>query len=49
MLTSSRKNIVSVIIANFFGAKLVKFGQIWLCLGKIKPKFDKNEAKFWQK
>jgi len=36
-------------LATFFWEKLVRFGQIWLDLGKIKAKFGKIEAKFGQK
>jgi len=35
-------------LAKIFGAKLIRFGQIWLNLGKIR-RMDKIEAKFEQK
>jgi len=32
-------------LATFLWAKLVRFGQVWLDLGKIKAKFEQNLGK----
>jgi len=31
----------------FFFEKLIRFGRIWLDLGKIKAKFGQNQAEIW--
>jgi len=36
-------------LAKLFWSKLIRFGQIWLDLGKIKAKFGQNWSKMWAK
>jgi len=35
--------------AKLFSTKLIRFGQIWLDLGKIKAKFGQNRGEIWTK
>jgi len=36
-------------LAKIFWAKLIRFGQTWLDLGKIETKFGRRRSEIWAK